>query len=77
MSPSIRPRPDKKKKPVKPHRYKHEGNAPDKVKKYMCPIHDRWHILTKKQISGEHPVKCTDHDVVVDFRFIDRIMARS
>lgn len=67
-----KPRKDKDKKPKKPHRYKTEGGA----RKYMCPEHDRWHMLTPKQLTGEHPIKCTGHDITADFGWIERFMLR-
>lgn len=69
-----KPRKDKDKKPRKPHRYKWDDSGPDKIRRYTCPEHDREHVLTPKQLTGEHPVKCTGHEFSYDFRIIDRIM---
>ncbi len=68
------PRKDKDKKPKKPNRYNRDDSGPDRVRKYYCAEHDREHVLTPKQITGEKPVKCNGHEFNQDFRDFDRIM---
>jgi hypothetical protein len=71
------PRKEKDKKPVKPHRYSMKKNVSgSRTRKYFCPEHERQHVLTKKQVSGESPIKCEEHEFSHDFRWIERWMRR-
>lgn len=70
---AAKPREDKQKKKRKPRRYEFNGTG---ARRYMCPEHDKWFVLTPKQAKAQEPIVCAGHEIIIDFSHIDRIIMR-